>query len=137
MEKFNYGLNEQDKKATMLGWRYKPFKKVTLTNVWIAKNRLTVNKVAKRLKGCLIRPQWERKIAYWLVEAVVDALEKGEKTADITQLFSCELEAADQYGKFLLSRESIQNDLMKKLFVRCSESEEELRVRLKLRLFFF
>ena len=132
----DYGLNEQDKKTAMLGWRAKPFKKVTLTNVWIAKDRLTVDKVAKRLEGCLILPEWERKIAYWLVKAVVDAIEKEEETADITQLFSCEMEAVDQHGKFILRQEYIQNDLMYKLFVRCSETKEELRVRLDLRVLF-
>ena len=132
----DYGLNEQDKKAAMLGWRAKPFKKVTLTNAWIAKDRLTVDKVANRLEGCLILPEWERKIAYWLVKAVVEAIEKGEKTADITQLFSCEMEAVDQHGKFILRQEYIQNDLMYKLFVRCSETKEELRVRLDLRVLF-
>ena len=34
----DYGLNEQDKKAAQLGWRRKPFKKVTMTNVWLAKD---------------------------------------------------------------------------------------------------
>ena len=132
----DYGLTEQDKMAARLGWRAKPFKKVTLTNVWLAKDRLTVDKVAKRLEGCLVRPEWERKLAYWLVRAVVDAIEKGEKTADITQLFSCELEAQDQFGKFVLRQEYIQNDLMYKLFVRSSETEDELRVKLDWRVLF-
>lgn len=132
----DYGLNEQDKKSAMLGWRAKPFKKVTMTNVWIAKDRLTVDKVAKQLEGCLIRPEWERRLAYWLVKAVAEAVEKGEKTADITQLFCCEMEAEDQFGKFVLQQEYIQNELMYKLFWRCSETEEELRVKLDWRVVF-
>ena len=132
----DYGLNEQDKYASQFGWRERPFKKVTMTNVWLAKNRITVDKVAKRLEGCLPLPEWERRLAYWLVKAVVEAVEKGEKTADVTHLFSCEMEAQDQFGKFLLRQEYIQNELMYKLFVRCSETDEELRVKLDWRVLF-
>ena len=134
--KHKYGLNEQEEYVAQLGWRRKPFKKVTLTNVWLAKNRITVDKAAKRLEGCLIWPEWERKLAYWLVKAIVEAVEKGEKTADITQLFCCEMEAEDQIGKFVLRQEHIQNELMYKLFIRCSETSEEFRVKLDWRVLF-
>ena len=136
MKKHDYGLNKLEEYRATLGWRHKPFKKVTLTNVRIAKNRITVDKVAKRLEGCLICKEFERKLAYWLVKAIVEAVEKGESTADITQLFSCEMEAEDRIGKFVLRQKSIQNMLMNKLFVRCSETDEEFWVKLDWRVFF-
>ena len=112
MKNHDYGLREFDEYRATLGWRAKTYKRVTLTNVWIARNRITVDKVAKRLEGFLVCEEFERKVAYWLVKAIVDAIEKKEKVADITQLFSCEMEAEDNIGKFVLRQDSIQNILM-------------------------
>ena len=133
----DYGLKEEDKYRATLGWRTKPYKRVTLTNAGSAKNRITVDKVAKRLEGCLLCKEFERKLSYWLVKAIVEAIEKGEKVADITQLFSCEMEGEDGIGKFILQQESIQNMLMNKLFVRCSENDEEFRVKLNWKVLFW
>lgn len=137
MKIHDYGLKEYDEYRATLGWRAKPYKRVTLTNVWIARNRITLNQVAKRLEGLLVCEEFERKLAYWLVKAIVEAIEKGEKVADITQLFSCEMEAEDSIGKFILRQESIQNILMNKLFVRCSENDEEFRVKLNWKVLFW
>ena len=136
MKIHDYGLRECDEYQATLGWRTKPFKKVTLTNVWIARNRITVDQVAKRLEGLLVCEEFEHKLSYWLVKAIVEAIEKSEKVADITQLFSCEMEAEDSIGKFVLRQEFIQNILMNKLFVRCSENDEEFRVKLNWRVLF-
>ena len=133
----NYGLNKRDEYCATLGWRTKSYKRVILTNVWIARNRITVDQVAKRLEGFLVCEEFERKLSYWLVKAIVEAIEKGEKVADITQLFSCEMEAEDSLGKFVLRQESIQNMLMNKLFVRCSENDEEFRVKLNWKFLFW
>lgn len=133
----DYGLNKFEEYRATLGWRTQPYKKVTLTNVWIARNRITVDQVAKRLEGLLVCEEFERKLSYWLVKAIVEAIEKGEKVADITQLFSCEMEAEDSIGKFILRQEHIQNMLMNKLFVRCSENDKEFRVKLNWKVLFW
>ena len=127
----NYDLNERDERAAKVGWKYTPFKTVILTNVKIAQNRITVDKVAKHLKGRLLLPEWERKQAYWLVKAIVEAIEKGEKTADISQMFSCDFFAKDGDGVFSLPQYSIQNELMYALFSIDYETDEELALKLK------
>lgn len=136
MKEHDYGLNKLDEYRATLGWKTKPFKKVTLTNVWIARNRITVDQVAKRLEGLLICKEFERKLAYWLVKAIVEAVENDKSTADISQLFCCEMESEDEISKFALQQEYIQNILMYKLFVRCSETDEEFRVKLNWRVLF-
>lgn len=133
----NYGLNQSDELGAQIGWRKVPFKRVILKNLEIAKNRITVDKVAKHLENRLIIPEWERKEAYWLVKAIVDALEKGEKTADISQMFSCEFVACDCFGIFALPRKSVQRELMSRLFSKCSENDQVLEVKLNWRVIFF
>lgn len=123
----DYGLKKQNNWGVGIRYRNKPFKKVLLINVNSAKNRITVDNTVKHLEGSLCLPDWERKQAIWLVEAVVNALEKGEKTADITKMFSCEFITEDD---FTLPQWNIQNELMNKLFWRVDETGEELRVKL-------
>lgn len=130
----DYGLKEQDEWRAMIGWKYAPFKTVVLTNAKFAKNKITVDKIAKRLEGRLLLPEWERKQAYWLVKAIVEALEKGEKTADITQMFSCDFVAEDGEGVFSLPQYSIQNELMYVLFSRHYETDEVLALKLNWRV---
>lgn len=132
----DYGLNKQDEVAATMGWKKHPFKKVVLTNVALAKNRITVDKVAKHLRGTLLRPEWERKQAFWLVKAIADAAEKGENKADISQMFSCDFVTNDDFGMLVLRRDNIQNELMYHLFWRVYENEEELGVKLNWRVIF-
>ena len=134
--KHNYGLNERDEQAAKIGWKYAPFKKVILTNVKFAQNRITVDKIAKCLEGRLLWSGWERKQAYWLVKAIVAAIEKGEKNADISQMFACDFIAQDSEGKLLLSQYDIQKELMNSLFSRVYETDEILAVKLKWKVIF-
>ena len=132
----DYGITMQDKIEATQGWRKHAFKKVILTNVGLAKNRITVDKIENHLSGAMIRDEWERKIAIWLVKAVADATQKGEKTADITQMFSCDLIAREGSEQLVLHRDHIQNELMYKLFSRVYETEEELGVKLDWKVIF-
>lgn len=132
----DYGITMQDKIEGTQGWQKHAFKKVVLTNAGLAKNRITVDQIEKHLEGALLRPEWERKQAYWLVKAVADAAKKGEKTADITQMFSCDLISHDDSGRLVLHRDHIQNELMYKLFSRVYETEEELGVKLDWKVIF-
>jgi len=133
----NYGLTEQDEFKATLGWRQQPYKKVILTNVWLAKGRITVDKVEKRLVDGFLYPEWRRKLAFWLVKAIAEADEKKEKTADITQMFSCSFMGNDTYGVPIgLRQENIQNEIMYRLFWRDYETEDVLAVKLNWRVIF-
>lgn len=132
----DYGLKDYDELADRTYCRYRPFKKVVLTNVGLAKNRITVDKVEKHLKG-LGLPEWERKQAVWLVNAIVEALKNGQKIADITKMFSCDFIVEDDFGgEEILLQRNIQNELMYKLFWKVSEDKDELRVKLDWRVVF-
>jgi len=129
----DYGLKKNDILAAGVRYRRRPFKKVLLTNVNAVKNRITVDKVEKHLKNSLGLAQWERKQAIWLVEAIVEAIEKGEKTADITKMFSCEFFTEDDE---VLIQRYIQNELMYRLFFRVEETEDVLKLKLNWKVIF-
>lgn len=137
MEMHNYGLTERDKNNTTLGWKYKPYKKVILTNAWLAKGRITVDKAEKHLAEGFLYPEWRRKLAFWLVEAIAEADERKEKTANITQMFSCSFRGNDLDGVPIgMRQENIQIELMYRLFRKVYETEDVLAVKLNWRVIF-
>ena len=72
--------------------------------------------------------EWESFFCKQLVKSIENAIEKGEHTADITILFSCDLIGEDEFGEFTKTQESIKNFLMEKVFEVVGESAEEMVV---------
>lgn len=129
----NYGLSEHAVRHTP--WSgdpirvEKPYKKVILANAEDCKDRITVSHVRARLQG-MGWFEWENLLANWLVEAVVEALNKGETQADVTKLFTCDLLGEDRIGQWTKTQEMVVDFLMGRLFECLEEDENVMRVRI-------
>jgi len=129
----DYGLSENQEIPLEKYWQNKPFKRVILTNAWLAKNRITVDKIVAKLHGAEIIPEWKQLLATMLVEAIVKAQENHQMTADITLMFSCELVTLE--GD-MIEQKYVHNFIVYKLFNIVSETDDELRVKLTWRSIF-
>lgn len=129
----DYGLGKNQDLLSEEYWKKKPFKRVILTNAWLAKNRITVDKIVTMLNGIEMIPHWKQRLATWLVEAVVKAQENNQPRADITPMFSCDLITTDGY---MIIQQYVQNFIVYRLFNIVSETDEELRVKLTWRSIF-
>lgn len=133
MKAHDYEVDEKVQKYTRYGnplMREKTYpKKVLLTNVEECKDRLTVFHVRIKLIG-MGWAEWEMLMANELVKIVVDAINNGEKEADITKLFACELFGEDQLGTFGKSQSSVSDFLLGRLFEVIEEDDEVMRVRI-------
>ena len=107
----------------------KPYKKVILVNVEDCKDRITVSHVRERLQGIGWK-EWGDVLAHWLGEAIVQAILNGEKEADISKLFTCELQAEDRLGFFTKPQNLVIDFLMGRLFECLEEDDNVMRVRI-------
>lgn len=110
------------------GWKQKPFKKVTLTNVKDCENKISVLSVAASWNGTG-HYEWELLLASNFVRPVVEALLNGSDEADISTIFRCELLHAS--GERVFSQEAIYGHLIP-FFEIESETDEELRLAIKI-----
>lgn len=122
----DYGLKKKEQLAISNYWESIPHKKVVMCNVKQCKNRITVDKIAKRLKSWKI-PDLERAEAIWLTEAVVEAINANQSTADISKMFNIQVGFQD-IG--ILPREAIAKMLYKTLFKKIDENDEQITVKL-------
>lgn len=133
MKAHDYELDENVQKYTRYGnplMREKPYiKKVLLMNVEECKDRLTVSHVRIKLL-CMGWSEWECLISNELVKIVVDAINNGEKEANITKIFACELFGEDKIGEFGKSQSSVVDFLLGRLFEVVDEDDEVMRVRI-------
>ena len=129
----DYGLDERVIEATPYRGEQirieKPYKKVILVNVEDCKDRITVSHVRERLQGIGLK-EWEDVLAHWLVEAIVQAILNGEKEADISKLFTCELQVEDRLGLFTKPQNLVIDFLMGRLFECLEEDDNVMRVRI-------
>ena len=129
----DYGLKENIRYHTPLSGEpirlKKPYKKVILVNVEDCKDRITVSHVRERLQGVGCK-EWEDVLAHWLVEAIVQAILNGEKEADISKLFTCELQREDRLGLFTKPQNLVIDFLMGRLFECLEEDDNVMRVRI-------
>lgn len=129
----NYGLNEKARKYTPYSGEpirvERPYKTVILVNVGDCKDRITVSHVCKRLEGTSWF-QWEDLLAHWLVQSVVDAIQEGKEEADISKLFTCDLQGEDRVGMFTKPQERVIDFLMGRLFECLYEDDKVMRVRI-------
>lgn len=129
----DYGLKENIQYHTPLSGEpirlKKPYKKVILVNVEDCKDRITVSHVRERLQGVGWKA-WEDVLAHWLVEAIVQAIINGEKEADISKLFTCELQKEDRLGLFTKPQNLVIDFLMGRLFECLEEDDKVMRVRI-------
>lgn len=127
----NYGLGDLQKYlwTRNYSWSKIPHKKVTLINVSDCKDKITLVGMVKNLMG-MGHIEWEALEAGWLIEAILEAMQKGEETADITKVFACKLSAYDSMGKITIPHERHINFLMEKIFEKVDETDDELKVRL-------
>lgn len=129
----NYDLDENVRYYTTLSGEpirlEKPYKKVILVNVEDCENRITVSHVRERLHGTSWF-EWENLLAHWLVEAIVESINNGEKEADISKLFTCELQGEDRLGFFTKPQNMVIDFLMGRLFETIEENDEVMRVRI-------
>lgn len=129
----NYGINQDVAEKTPITGQpirlEKPYKKVILVNVADCKNKITVAHVTKRLQGTSWY-EWEELLAQWLVRAIVEAIQNGQTEADITKMFSCDLQGEDHLGPFFKKQEMIIPFLMGRLFECVTEDDKLMRVRI-------
>ena len=125
--KHDYGLKRKEELAlSNYYWQTVPHKKVILCNVKLCKNRITVDKIAKRLKK-LGAPQLELAEAVWLTETVVEAIKNEQDTADISRMFNIQVAI---YNLGIIPREAIAEKLYEVLFKKIDENDEEITVNL-------
>jgi len=126
----DYGLNKEERLIESIHWKEIPHKKVVLCNVRACKNRITVDKIAKRLEGMKI-PKLERTEAFWLTEAVVKAINANEPMADISRMFNIQVSLYTDFGYAgTLPREAISRMLFETLFKKIDENDEQITVKL-------
>lgn len=129
----DYGLEEKVSEMTPFSCKpiriEKPYKKVILVNVEDCKDRITVSHVRERLQGVGWKA-WEDVLAHWLVEAIVQAILNDEKEADISKLFTCELQKEDRLGLFTKPQNLVIDFLMGRLFECLEEDNNVMRVRI-------
>jgi len=129
----NYGLRDAVEEYTPLTGKPirldKPYKKVILINAEDCKDRITVFHVTRCLAGSGWF-EWEHLLAYWLVEAIVEALNSGETEADISKLFTCDMRGEDFLGEFNRCQKLVIDFLMGRLFECIEENEQVMRVRI-------
>lgn len=129
----DYGLKENTIEKTPFSGKpirlEKPYKKVILVNVEDCENRITVSHVRERLQGTSWF-EWEDLLAHWLVEAIVEAINNGEKEADISKLFTCDLQGEDRWGFFTKPQNFVIDFLMGRLFECLEEDDNVMRVRI-------
>lgn len=105
-------------------------KNVTLCDVCVSKSA-SVNNIRDALMGMGLC-EWETYMGCIFSQAVLKALERGENEADITKMFSCDLVGVDDmFGEYTKPQADVCAFLKEKLFKVVSETEDELRVRLK------
>lgn len=105
-------------------------KKVTLCDVYKCKS-VTCNDITRALMGMGLC-EWETYMSHVFSQAVLKAFERGEQTADITKMFSCNLVGIDDVvGKYTKQQKDVCAFLKEKLFKTVSETEEELMVSLR------
>ena len=126
----DYGLNKNEGLIESNHWKIIPYKKVVMCNVKSCKNRITVNKIEKRLQDWKI-PDLARAEAFWLTEAVVNALNANEAVADISKMFNIQVALYTNFGYAgTLPREAISNMLYLTLFKKIDENDEQITVKL-------
>lgn len=129
----DYGLNKDERLKISNHWKLIPHKKVVMSNVKICKNRITVDKIEKSLHGWKI-PELERAEAIWLTEAVVEAINANQPTADVSKMFNIQLALYTDFGYAgTLPREAIAKMLYETLFKKIDENDEQITVKLNWR----
>ena len=108
---------------------YREHKRVTLCNLSGCEN-LARGDARWALMGMGVF-EWEDYMDNLLMKAVTKARENGDDTADITDMFSCDMVGIDDEGKYTKSQKNVIAHLMEKLFNKVSETEEELTVSIK------
>lgn len=130
MRQHDYGLSNNERLIQSEHWKEIPHKKVVMCNVKACKNRITVDKIANRLKGWKV-PKLERTEAFWLTEAVVNAINNNEPTADISRMFNIQVALYTNYGYAgTLPREAVSRMLFETLFKKIDENDEQITVKL-------
>lgn len=117
MKKHDYGLDKKKELALIgNGGRQGICKRVILTNVRSCKNRITVDKIMKCINESGI-PELALAEAIWLVEAVVNAINNHNSTADISRMFNFGISIYGEGGyKGTITKESISEMLYESLF---------------------
>ena len=108
-------------------------KRVTLCNP-VDYIHVTDGNVARALMGMGLC-EWEYYMGRLFTQAVSAAKEQKMETADITAMFSCDLSGIDDRGKYTKSQKNVNAFLMEKLFECVSDTDEELKVKVKPELF--
>ena len=104
----DYGL-ENERHIENNHWKLMPYKKVIMRNVKLCEKRITVKKIAKRLRGWGA-PELERAEAIQLTEAVVEAINANQSNADISHMFNIQVAIYSDWGYVgTLPREAITN----------------------------
>ena len=102
-------------------------KRVVMINVMSTKNKITVNKILKKIKT-LDFPAVEENVATSLVDAILNAIKMGQETVDLTNLFYCNYTLYESGEIF--SNEPVQRVLMNKVFKKVNETEHEIQVKM-------
>ena len=126
----DYGLNKKERLIESNHCKEIPHKRVVMCNVKSCKNLITVDKIAKKLQSWKF-PELERTEAVWLTEAVVEAINANEPTADISRMFNIQVAIYTNFGySGTLPREAITNMLFETLFKKIDENDEQITVKL-------
>lgn len=105
-------------------------KKVILCNA-DQYTHVTDSDVARALMGMGLC-EWEYYMGSLFTRAIVRAYAQGDKNADITEMFSCQLVGVDLItGPYYKTQENVIAFLLEKLFDKVSENENELTVKVR------
>ena len=104
-------------------------KTVKLTDVYLCKS-VTGNDIIRHLNDLGLY-QWRRLMSYIFSEAVVKAYEREEKMADITKMFSYDMVYVDEHGHHTKNQKEVCEILFKALFNTVKETNEEIIVTLR------
>lgn len=110
-------------------WEKRPYKKVSMINPKDCKDRITVEHLRERLMGTGWF-EWETLLSTWLVEDIVEAINNDSEEADISRIFSIELQGEDEFGTFAKPQDRVIDFLMGRLFECVEETDDVLRVRI-------
>lgn len=99
---------------------------VTLCDVHRCKG-VTCNDIVQALEGIGLK-EWGTYMSHIFSQAVLAALEKREKNADITRMYSCDLFGVDEQNDYNKEQKDICAFLNQKLFNVISETDDELKV---------
>ena len=103
-----------------------PEKKYILTDLHLYEGKIDIQSLAAHWRETG-HSEWEYLLAAWLINSLIDALKKGEKQADISKLFICDL-LASRDRRF--TKEQIHKHIMLS-FEKVNEDDVNIYFRLR------